>query len=146
MPRTIRAVLVHAASDSRMGQVVGDLQEALAGMGCKVVVRPAAEARATDLAASDLVILGSAPQGGEAIHPDFSELLRTLRGMTLANRAVGVFSLGEESTLLEFRSALRDCEVLLPDSSFTKMADRSDAADTWLRPLVERAGASAGER
>jgi hypothetical protein len=142
MPRTIRAAVIHAAADPRIQQLVGDLKGELAGMGCKVVVKQAAEAHTPDLAAADLVLLGSAPTAAAPIHPDFSELLRALHGITLAGRVVGVFSLGADSTLAGFRSALRDCEVPLPDSCFLRVGGSAGAGDlaAWVRPLVERAG------
>jgi len=141
MPRKVRAAVIHAAADPGMQQLVGGLESALAGMGCKVAAKKAARAHTPDLAAADLLLLGSAPEGAAPIHPDFTELLRALRGMTLAGRVVGVFSLGADSTLQVFRRALQDCEVPLPDSCFFRAGGeaRSGELTSWLRPLVERA-------
>jgi hypothetical protein len=148
MPRTIRAAVIHAAADPGMRQLVGDLEGALVGMGCKVVAKQASQAHTPDLAAADLVLLGSAPGGAAPIHPDFSELLRALRGMTLAGRVVGVFSLAADSPLQGFRLALQDCEVPLPDSCFFRGGGSAKAGElaAWLRPLVERAREAVGAR
>jgi len=141
MPRKVRAVVIHAASDPGMQQLVGALESALAGMGCSVSSKPAAQAQTPDLAAADLVLLGSAPEADRPVHRDFAELLRALRGMTLAGGAVGCFSPGAESTLQALRQALQDCEVPLPEGFLFKArgAHRAGDLEAWLRPLVQRA-------
>lgn len=141
MPRKVRAAVIHAATDPRMQQLVGEVDSVLTGMGCKVAVKQAAGAKAPDLAAADLVLLGSSPDGARPIHADFTELLRELAGMTLAGRAVGAFSLDADSTLRGFREALGDCEVPLPDASFLKAGGGTREGDlaAWLRPLVQQA-------
>lgn len=151
MADTVRAVLVHAADDPGMGEVVAGVRRILEGMGCAVSTKQAALARVPDLAAADLVILGAAggspAGGGPAPVPDeFSELLRSLQGVTLAGRAVAAFSLGGGGALNGFRAALRDCEVPLLDSCFLEGARSAgeDALEAWLRPLVQGLRESTG--
>jgi flavodoxin len=91
----------------------------------QVNVKPAGEAAAPDLAAADLVLLGSSAQGRAGLPREFAEILRALEGINLAGRVAGVFAEGGDAPLAAWKKALRDSGIRLEESLL-----RSDEADS----------------
>ena len=134
-----RGVIIYAPAGAEMERLVRRLGECIDKDHFKVETKPAARAVIPDLAAADLFLLGSLPEGQNPIHTDFSEILRALAGVTLAGRIGGVFSLNSQPTLSAFRTALQDCELILTDQNFHNAADAesSDLRD-WIAGLVRQ--------
>ncbi|MCK5006956.1 MAG: hypothetical protein KAR73_06170 [Spirochaetales bacterium] len=116
-----RAVIIYAPAEDQMQQLVHRLEECFDRDSYEVEVKAADQSTIPDLTAADLFLLGSLPDGGKPIHPDFSEILRALGGITLAGRVGGVFSVDSEPTVQAFRQALKDCELVLSDHSFLNL-------------------------
>ena len=130
-----RVVIIYAPAEDRMQKLVRDLEECFDRDNFKVKIKAADRSTVADLTAADLFLLGSLPEGGKAIHPDFSEILRALGGITLAGRVGGLFSVDSEPTIEIFRQALKDCELVLSDQNFLNLEpDRLDP--TVLRDWV----------
>ena len=132
-----RGVIIYAPAGAGMEQFVRRLEECIDRERLKVETKPAVQAAIPDLAAADLFLLGSLPEGQNPIHSDFSEILRALSGVTLAGRIGGVFSMNSPPTLSAFRDALRDCELDLSDRNFYN-AEEAASADLrdWIESLV----------
>mgnify|MGYP000066165156 CR=1 FL=1 len=109
----LRAAVIYAPDEAPMRDLAQRVAAALDRGRFVVVVKPAAQAAIPDLAASDLVLLGSAAQGAAAVHSDFAELLRALSGVNLAGRVAGLFSSGGEAALLALKKALKDTDIHL---------------------------------
>jgi hypothetical protein len=105
-----------------MDQLVHHLGDCFPSERFKVEIKTADQAAIPDLSAADLFLLGSLPAGEKPIHPDFTEILRALGGITLAGRVGGVFSVNSEPTLEVFRQALQDCELVLSDQNFRNIS------------------------
>jgi hypothetical protein len=116
-----RAVIIYAPADDQMQRLVRDLDECFDRDSYNVEVKAAGQAAIPALAAANLFLLGSLPEGGKPIHPDFSEILRALGGITLAGRVGGLFSVNSEPTIEAFRQALKDCELVLSDQSYLNL-------------------------
>ncbi len=116
-----RAVIIYAPADDQMQKLVRDIEECFDIDEFKVEIKAADQSHIPDLTAADLFLLGSLPEGGKPIHPDFSEILRALGGITLAGRVGGLFSVNSEPTIMAFRQALKDCELVLSDQSFLNL-------------------------
>jgi flavodoxin len=116
-----RAVIIYAPAEDRMQKLVRDLEECFDRDNFKVKITAADRSTVADLTAADLFLLGSLPEGGKAIHPDFSEILRALGGITLAGRVGGLFSVDSKPTIEIFRQALKDCELILSDQNFLNL-------------------------
>jgi flavodoxin len=130
-----RVVIIYAPAEDRMQKLVRDLEECFDRDNYKVKIKAADRSTVADLTAADLFLLGSLPEGGKAIHPDFSEILRALGGITLAGRVGGLFSVDSEPTIEIFRQAMKDCELVLSDQNFLNLEpDRLDP--TVLRDWV----------
>jgi flavodoxin len=132
-----RGVIIYAPAGAEMERLVRRLEECIDKDRFKVETKPAAEATIPDLAAADLFLLGSLPEGQNPIHTDFSEILRALAGVTLAGRIGGMFSLNSQPTLSAFREALQDCELNLSHRNFHNAADaESPDLNDWVAGLA----------
>ncbi len=99
-------------------------------------VKHAKEATVADVTAADIILFGAEKTGPGELPPDYAEWLRVLRGITLAGRTAGLFSLGVEKATARLRRALKETEVSLgeedPVFSDSKQAEMAD----WARRLV----------
>ncbi len=136
-----RVVIIYAPAEDRMQKLVSDLEECFDRDNFKMKIKAADRSTVADLTAADLFLLGSLPEGGKAIHQDFSEILRALRGITLAGRVGGLFSIDSEPTIEIFRQAMKDCELVLSDQNFLNLKpDRLDPAVLrgWVAALTRQ--------
>jgi flavodoxin len=134
------AALIYAPATAEMDALAELIVGKLAGERVTVVRKPARDAAIPDLAAADLVLLGSTAGAAAAIHEDFAEILRALDGISLAGRSVGVFALGSESTISAFAEALKDCEIALPSAHrlLVSAPERAqDGVGPWLSTLLK---------
>jgi hypothetical protein len=133
-----RGVIIYAPSVDRMEQLVRRLADCFDGRQIEVDTCAADRAAITDLTRADLFLLASLPSGDQPIHPDFAEILRALRGISLAGRSGGACSVDSEATVSAFRRALGDCEIGLQDENFRSFPSADlEAADLcgWVNSL-----------
>jgi flavodoxin len=104
----------------------------------QVSVKPAGEAAAPDLAAADLVLLGSSAQGRAALPQEFGEIVRALAGINLAGRVVGVFAEGSDAPLAAWKKALRDSGIRLEENLLRSDEADSRAVSAWTGALARR--------
>ena len=143
------AALIYAPTTSEMDALVEEILRRLPGDRITTVRKPAREAAIPDLAAADLLLLGSTAGETGAIHDEFAEILRALEGISLAGRALGVFSLRSESTISAFAEALEDCEAPLPPPHclLVRAPERAgDALGPWLDNLMKHLESRTNER
>jgi hypothetical protein len=135
-----RAAVIYAPADAPMQGLAERVAAALDHRRFAVALKPAAQAAIPDLAACDLLLIGAAPQGRAAVHPDFAELLRALTGVNLAGRVAGLFTPAGEASLQAIRKALKDTDIRLePQNLF--LAEESKGAGQvakWIELLVEQ--------
>jgi hypothetical protein len=137
--RMYRAAIIYAPPGPPLAELAQRLAARLEGRNYKVVMKEAARSHMPDLAAADLVLLGALPAGRKAIHSDFAEMVRALRGISLAGRVAGTFTLDSASTLRSFETALADCELGLQPESFLNLSsgERGRAElDAWVDGLA----------
>jgi hypothetical protein len=113
----------------------------------KVSVKTAGEASVPDLAAADLVLLGSSPEGRAALPQEFAEILRALAGINLAGRVAGVFAEGSDAPLAAWKKALMDSGILLRSENLLR-CDGADprALSAWVAGLARQVEKLARER
>jgi flavodoxin len=104
----------------------------------RVLVKPADQASIPDLAAADLVLLGSSAQGRAALPAEFAEIVRALSGIDLGGRVAGVFAAGSDAPLAAWKKALKDSGIRLEENLL-----RSDGADSktlsgWVAGLTRQ--------
>jgi hypothetical protein len=102
-------------------------------------VKRAADATAADLTAAEIVVFGAQKPGNADISPDYNECIRFFRGITLAGRTAGFFSMGSEKASARLRKALKDTEITQSDEEplYTdhKQGMSPEMSD-WVRRLV----------
>ena len=77
----------------------------------QLVVKRAAEATIADITAADIVVFGAQKTAPAEVPAEFSEFLRIFKGITLAGRTAGFFSMGTEKATSRLRKALKDTEI-----------------------------------
>ncbi|MGA2378801.1 MAG: hypothetical protein ABSG85_05790 [Spirochaetia bacterium] len=80
-----------------------------------LVVKSASEASIADVNAADIVIFGVQKPASTDVPSEFSEFLRIFKGITLAGRTAGFFSMGTEKATGRLRNALKDAEIILSE-------------------------------
>jgi flavodoxin len=132
-------LILWAPDSSETRKVVESVRAAFNEGRFKTTVKKAAESSIVDLAAADLVIFGLQKSGASEVPPEYSELVRVFKGVTLAGRTAGVFSVGLEKASTRIRKSLKDTEVALfeDDPLFSdEKADRTSEVGEWTRKLA----------
>jgi flavodoxin len=102
----------------------------------RVLVKPADQASVPDLAAADLVLLGSSAQGRAALPAEFAEIVRALSGIDLSGRVAGVFAAGSDAPLAAWKKALKDSGIRLEESLLRSDGTDAKALGAWLAALT----------
>ena len=103
------------------------------------LAKKAIEASIADVNAAEIVVFGSQKTNSSEVPPDYSEFLRVFKGVTLAGRTAGLFSMGSEKSTGRLRKALKDTEIqtLEEDPLFSdpKSGTPPEIA-AWVKKLV----------
>jgi hypothetical protein len=132
-----RAAVIYAPS--ALQQDAERISASLDRKRFQVNVKSADQATVPDLAAADLVLLGSSAQGRAALPPEFAEILRALAGINLAGRVAGVFAAGSDAPLAAWKKALKDSGIRLEAENLIR-ADGADsrALGAWIGGLARQ--------
>jgi flavodoxin len=133
-----QAVIIYAPEQTGVEKLAAEIRAHCGRKKVKVQTRAAREARIPDLAAADLIFIGSDARQGSPVHEDFSELKRSLAGVNLAPRVAGIFAAGDEHSLEALRKMLSDSEVDLSVKFPLSAAADSSALARWLDALLDR--------
>jgi flavodoxin len=103
------------------------------------LVKKAGDATIVDVNRADIVVFGVQKVGTGDIPPDFAELVRIFKGITLAGRTGGFFSMGSEKSTSRLRKILKDTEISQSDDdplfNDQKEGSAPEIAE-WTRRLV----------
>jgi len=109
-------VLVVWAPDSAENRKLVDaVARALEQAKVTLVVKSAAEAVISDVTAADIIVFGAQKSASADTPSEYSEFLRIFKGILLAGRTAGFFSLGAEKATARLRKALKDTEIVQSD-------------------------------
>jgi len=135
------ALIVWAPDNAGTRRAAEAVRAAFDEAGLKVRARKASEASIVDIAAAELVVFATGKEPSAEVPPDYAELLRVFKGVTLAGRTAALFSVGSESATARLREALKDAEIhqVEEDPVFRETAGShaSEIAD-WARGLAAR--------
>jgi flavodoxin len=70
-----------------------------------------AEATIANINAAQVIVFGSQKANGSEAPSDYAECFRVFKGVTLAGRTAGFFSIGTEKATAKLRKALKDTEI-----------------------------------
>jgi hypothetical protein len=138
-----RGVIIYAPAEHVMEQFVRRMAQAFDAGRFTVETMPADQAAIPALTAADVFLLASLPSSQQPIHPAFQEILRALRGISLAGRVAGAFSVDSEPTVTAFRRALQDCELELRTGNFRNLSAEdlySPELSDWIDSLTRQLG------
>lgn len=126
----LATVLIVIDGSDKIRRVATSLAERFKGK--KVVLMEGADFAATDLLPADTILIGC-----EHPHPSsFAELERVLKGINLAGRPCGLFSLASNEAIGYLRDIVRDADLrIVPEPYF---ADHSDDVGSWTAEILGR--------
>jgi hypothetical protein len=108
-------LILWAPDTSENRRVVDAVMAAFSDVKLSPSVIRAADATAADLTAAEIVVFGAQKPGNADIPSDYNECIRFFRGITLAGRTAGFFSMGSEKAAARLRKALKDTEITQSD-------------------------------
>ena len=101
-----------SADNRRIVEAVG---RAFEQMKVSLIMKTAADATIADVTAADIVVFGAQKIASADAPPEFADLLRIFRGITLAGRTAGLFSMGPDKATVRLRKGLKDTEISVAD-------------------------------
>ena len=104
-------LILWAPDTAENRKLVDSVARALEMSKVTLLVKGAAEATIADVNAADIVIFGAQKTNTTDAPAEFSEFLRIFKGITLAGRTAGFFSMGAEKATARLRKALKDTEI-----------------------------------
>jgi len=105
-------VLVLWAPDTAENRKVVDaVGQALEQAKVTLAVKGATDATIADVSAADIVVFGAQKSASADVPSEFSDFLRIFKGITLAGRTAGFFSMGAEKATGRLRKALKETEI-----------------------------------
>ena len=133
-------VLILWAPDSAETRKVAESVRAAFNEGkYKTKLKKADESSIVDVAAADVVIFGLQKSGAAEVPSEYSELMRIFKGVNLAGRAAGVFSVGTEKASTKVKKSLKDTEIALfeEDPLFpSEKPEKTQGISDWARKLA----------
>jgi len=118
---------------------VDSLFHAFEPMKITAIMKTAAESTIADINNAQIVVLGAQKNGVSEVPADYAELLRIFKGIILAGRTAGFFSLGAEKSTARLRKALKDTEISQFDDE-PVFADQKPGSGLeiaeWVRKLL----------
>jgi flavodoxin len=103
------------------------------------LVKKVTDANIADFTRADIVVFGTQKTGTSDLPPDYAECVRVFKGVTLAGRTAGLFSMGAEKATGRLRKALKDTEIstLEEDPLFSEPKSGGPAEiAAWVKKLV----------
>jgi flavodoxin len=104
-------LILWAPDTAENRKLVDAVARALEQTKVTLLVKGAAEATIAEVNAADIVVFGAQKTNSADVPVEFSEFLRIFKGITLAGRTAGFFSMGAEKATARLRKALKDTEI-----------------------------------
>ncbi len=96
-------VVLWAPDSAENRRIVETVGRALEQMKVALIVKSAADATIADVTAADIVVLGAQKVASTDAPAEYNDLLRIFKGITLAGRTAGFFSMGPEKATTRLR-------------------------------------------
>ena len=132
-------VVLWAPDSADNRRIVEMVARALEQTKVALRLKNASEATIADLTAADIVVFGAQKVSPGDAPVEYTDLLRIFRGITLAGRTAGFFSMGTDKATVRLRKALKDTEIaqLEDDPLFTDQKQGAPPSVTeWAQKLV----------
>jgi flavodoxin len=132
-------VVLWAPDSADNRRIVEMVARALEQTKVALRMKNASEATIADLTAADIVVFGAQKVTTGDAPAEYTDLLRIFRGISLAGRTAGFFSMGTDKATVRLRKALRETEVALleDDPLFTDpKAGVPPSVTEWAQRLI----------
>jgi flavodoxin len=132
-------VVLWAPDSADNRRIVEAVSRALEQAKVALTVKGAGEATIADVTAADIVVFGAQKVAAVDTPAEFTELLRIFKGITLAGRTAGFFSMGQDKATLRLRKALKETEIAQVEDDPLFMDQKSGPSTTvaeWAQRLV----------
>ncbi len=130
-------LILWAPDSSENRRIVDAVTRAFEELKMSPRAKTAAQATVADITASDILLFGVEKTGSAELPPDFAECLRVFKGISLAGRTAGLFSIGGERATARLRKALKDTEIAQRDDDPLFSDVKQVEVEEWARKLVE---------
>ena len=131
------SVLILWAPDSAENRKIVDaVSRAFDELSVSPVTKLAADASVADLTASDILLFGVEKSDNGEVPPDYGECMRIFRGITLAGRTAGFFSMGAAHATAPLRRALKETEIAQRDDDPLFVDSKTNDLSEWARKLI----------
>jgi flavodoxin len=104
-------LVLWAPDNAENRKLVDSVARALEQANVTLIVKGASEATIADVNGADIVVFGVQKVASADVPPEYSEFLRIFKGITLAGRTAGFFSMGAEKATGRLRKALKETEI-----------------------------------
>jgi len=104
-------VVLWAPDSADNRRIVEMVARALEQTKVALRMKNASEATIADLTAADIVVFGAQRVSAGDAPVEYADLLRIFRGITLAGRTAGFFSMGTDKATVRLRKALKETEI-----------------------------------
>jgi flavodoxin len=108
-------VVLWAPDSADNRRIVEMVARALEQTKVALRLKNASEATIADLTAADIVVFGTQRVTAGDAPAEYADLLRIFRGISLAGRTAGFFSMGTDKATVRLRKALRETEIAQVD-------------------------------
>jgi hypothetical protein len=131
------SVLILWAPDTAENRrIVDAVSRAFDELKTSPIAKRVSDATIADMTASDIVLFGVEKSGPAELPADYAECLRIFRGITLAGRTAGFFSMGLERATGRLRRALKDTEIAQREDDPLFADSRLSDLSEWARKLL----------
>ena len=131
-------LILWAPDTAENRRVVEAVAGALSDLKIVPLSKKVSDATVADVTRADIVVFGT-QKGPSDLPPEFNDCIRYFKGITLAGRTAGLFSMGSEKSTARLRKALKDTEIsqLEDDPLFNdqKTGKSAEIAD-WVKRLI----------
>jgi len=104
-------VVLWAPDSADNRRIVDMVARALEQTRVALRLKSASEATIADITAADILVFGTQKVAAADTPSEYSDLLRIFRGITLAGRTAGFFSMGMDKATVRLRKALKETEI-----------------------------------
>jgi len=130
--------IIYAPQESELKGLTEIIRDCFNPKNFKVIIKSASQAGIPDIAAAEILILAANSSGRSAVHSDFSEILRALKGVNLAGRLAGFCTVNTSDTLKAFKEVLSDAEAIIgPELFLSAKGKKARKAEikNWIEEL-----------
>jgi flavodoxin len=134
-----KVLVLWAPDTTENRKIIASVTEAFGATKLMPIVKKAGDSTIADITAADIVVFGTQRTDASELPPEYAEYLRAFKGITLAGRTAGFFSVGPEKATTRLRKALKDTEIAQLEEDPLFLDQRpGQAADIagWVRKLI----------